>query len=144
MIRRTTTAPWCTTGRSMALLSPMMATSGALMMGVEAMPPSLPVSWKQRSARCGRPANRHRFPSPRSDKMLTIAASARISPLADIEDSVRGTHIIIGEDVVIDAFVKIKPAGGGEPLMVPFTDTAVPEIDMKTRRIVVVPPATIE
>ena len=42
MIRRTATAPWCTTGRSTALLSPMMATSGALMIGVEAMPPSLP------------------------------------------------------------------------------------------------------
>ena len=26
--------------------------------------------------------------------------------------------------------VEIKPAGGGEPLMVPFTDAAVPEIDM--------------
>lgn len=35
-----------------------------------------------------------------------------ISPLADIEDSVRGSRIIIGEGVVIDAFVKIKPAGG--------------------------------
>ena len=42
MIRRTTTAPCRTTGRSTALLSPMMATSGALMTGVEAMPPSLP------------------------------------------------------------------------------------------------------
>lgn len=50
--------------------------------------------------------------------MLTIAASARISPLADIEDSVRGTHIIIGEDVVIDAFVKIKPAGGEGNLVI--------------------------
>ena len=44
--------------------------------------------------------------------MLIIAASARISPLADIEDSSRGTRIVIEEGVVIDAFVKIKPAGG--------------------------------
>lgn len=44
--------------------------------------------------------------------MLTISPGARISPLADIEDSVRGTRIIIEDDVVIDAFVKIKPAGG--------------------------------
>lgn len=43
---------------------------------------------------------------------LVVAESARISPLADIEDSVRGSLIEIGEDVVIDAFVKIKPAGG--------------------------------
>jgi 16S rRNA processing protein RimM len=35
--------------------------------------------------------------------------------------------------------IEIKPASGGEPLMVPFTETAVPEIDMKARRMVVVP-----
>jgi virginiamycin A acetyltransferase len=44
--------------------------------------------------------------------MLIIASSARISPLADIEDSVRGSRIVIEDDVVIDSFVKIKPAGG--------------------------------
>lgn len=44
--------------------------------------------------------------------MILIAPSARVSKLADIEDSVRGTKIIIGEDVMIDAFVKIKPVGG--------------------------------
>jgi acetyltransferase-like isoleucine patch superfamily enzyme len=43
---------------------------------------------------------------------LVVAESAQISPLADIEDSVRGTLIEISESVVIDAFVKIKPAGG--------------------------------
>ncbi|MFC3694291.1 acyltransferase [Chenggangzhangella methanolivorans] len=32
--------------------------------------------------------------------------------MADIEDSVRGTRIVFGEGVVIDSFVKIKPAGG--------------------------------
>ncbi|ASU40575.1 acetyltransferase [Herbaspirillum sp. meg3] len=44
--------------------------------------------------------------------MIDIADSARVSGLADIEDSVRGTRIVIGPHVVIDAFVKIKPAGG--------------------------------
>jgi acetyltransferase-like isoleucine patch superfamily enzyme len=44
--------------------------------------------------------------------MLEISPTARISELADIEDSVRGSKIQIGDDVVIDAFVKIKPAGG--------------------------------
>ncbi len=44
--------------------------------------------------------------------MITIDPSAKVSPFADIEDSVRGTRILIGERVVIDAFVKIKPAGG--------------------------------
>jgi len=44
--------------------------------------------------------------------MLKIAPTARISHLADIEDSTRGTEIVIGEGTVIDSFVKIKPAGG--------------------------------
>jgi len=44
--------------------------------------------------------------------MLIISEQARISPLADIEDSVKGSKVIIEEHVTIDAFVKIKPAGG--------------------------------
>jgi 16S rRNA processing protein RimM len=36
--------------------------------------------------------------------------------------------------------IEIKPAAGGESLMVPFTEAAVPMIDMKARRLVVVPP----
>ncbi len=44
--------------------------------------------------------------------MLNIAATARISHLADIEDSVRGSRIVIEDDVVIDAFVKLKASGG--------------------------------
>lgn len=48
----------------------------------------------------------------RTDTMIRIAATATVSPLADIEDSIRGTLIEIGEHVTIDAFVKFKPAGG--------------------------------
>jgi virginiamycin A acetyltransferase len=44
--------------------------------------------------------------------MLIVAPGASVSPLADIEDSVRGSRIVIGDGVVIDAFVKLKPAGG--------------------------------
>jgi acetyltransferase-like isoleucine patch superfamily enzyme len=44
--------------------------------------------------------------------MLKIDPTAKISALADIEDSIRGTLIEIGPRTVIDAFVKIKPAGG--------------------------------
>jgi len=50
--------------------------------------------------------------------MISIAATARVSALADIEDSVRGTRIVIGEHSSIDAFVKIKPAGGRGDLVV--------------------------
>jgi acetyltransferase-like isoleucine patch superfamily enzyme len=44
--------------------------------------------------------------------MVTIDPTARVSPLADIEGSVRGTQIVVGARTAIDAFVKIKPAGG--------------------------------
>lgn len=44
--------------------------------------------------------------------MIEIHPEARVSSLADIEDSIRGTRIVIGPRTVIDSFVKIKPAGG--------------------------------
>lgn len=44
--------------------------------------------------------------------MLNIDPTAKVSPLADIEVSVRGTPISIGARTMVDAFVKIKPAGG--------------------------------
>ena len=44
--------------------------------------------------------------------MIQIDPEARVSPLADIEDSIRGTRIIVERGAVIDSFVKIKPAGG--------------------------------
>lgn len=44
--------------------------------------------------------------------MLVISEQAKISKLADIEDSVRGSRIVIERDVVIESFVKIKPIGG--------------------------------
>lgn len=45
-------------------------------------------------------------------QLITIHPSARVSPLADLESSVRGTRIVIGADCRIDSFVKIKPVGG--------------------------------
>jgi len=50
--------------------------------------------------------------------MIEIHPSARVSPLADIEDSVRGSRIVIGPHSVVDSFVKIKPAGGRGDLVV--------------------------
>ena len=50
--------------------------------------------------------------------MIEIHPTARISPLSDIEDSVRGTRITISENVVIDSFVKIKPTGGMANLVI--------------------------
>ncbi|MDR3506468.1 MAG: acyltransferase [Caulobacteraceae bacterium] len=44
--------------------------------------------------------------------MLIADPEARISPLADIEPSTRGSRIVVAAGAVIDAFVKVKPAGG--------------------------------
>jgi acetyltransferase-like isoleucine patch superfamily enzyme len=44
--------------------------------------------------------------------MNSISASAKISALADIETSVKGSKLIIGDNVLIDSFVKIKFTGG--------------------------------
>ena len=43
---------------------------------------------------------------------VEIHPTARVSALADIEASTRGSRIVIGAHSVIDSFVKIKPAGG--------------------------------
>jgi acetyltransferase-like isoleucine patch superfamily enzyme len=44
--------------------------------------------------------------------MIEIHPTAYVSPLADIEESVKGSKIIIGPNSYIDSFVKIKAAGG--------------------------------
>jgi len=44
--------------------------------------------------------------------MIEIHPTAFVSPLADLEDSTKGSRIIIGPGSYIDAFVKLKAAGG--------------------------------
>lgn len=50
--------------------------------------------------------------------MIKIHPTAKVSHLADIEDSVRGTRIEIGEYSILDSFIKIKPAGGSGNLII--------------------------
>lgn len=50
--------------------------------------------------------------------MIEIHPTAKVSHLADIEDSIRGTRITIGAFAVIDSFVKIKPTGGSGDLII--------------------------
>lgn len=50
--------------------------------------------------------------------MITIHPTAKISTLSDIEDSTKGSKIIVGANSVIDSFVKIKPAGGSGDLII--------------------------
>jgi 16S rRNA processing protein RimM len=40
--------------------------------------------------------------------------------------------------------IEIAPEGGGQTLMLPFTDDVVPEVDMKGKRIIVMPPVQSE
>jgi len=50
--------------------------------------------------------------------MIEIHPGARVSALADIEDSVRGTRIVVGARSMIDSFVKIKPVGGSGDVVI--------------------------
>ncbi len=49
---------------------------------------------------------------------VDIHPDAKISALADIEDSTRGSRIVFGKGSVIDSFVKVKPAGGSGDLII--------------------------
>lgn len=49
--------------------------------------------------------------------MLIAEPSAQVSPLADIDQSTRGTRIRIGPDCVIDSFVRIKCVGGTDDVV---------------------------
>jgi len=49
--------------------------------------------------------------------MIEIDPTAKVSSLADIEDSTRGTLIRVGAGSMIDSFVKVKPAGGSGDLI---------------------------
>ena len=44
--------------------------------------------------------------------MIEIHPTAFVSPLSDIEDSIKGSRVVIGPGSYVDAFVKIKAAGG--------------------------------
>lgn len=44
--------------------------------------------------------------------MHIISKTAKISPLSDLEISVKGSKLVIGENCMIDAFVKMKFSGG--------------------------------
>lgn len=50
--------------------------------------------------------------------MLKIDPTAKVSRLADIEPSARGTLIEIGPRTMVDSFVKIKPAGGSGEVII--------------------------
>lgn len=50
--------------------------------------------------------------------MNEISSLAKISTLADIERSMRGSKVVIADNVTIDSFVKIKFAGGSGDVLI--------------------------
>ena len=51
-------------------------------------------------------------------EMLVADRTARISKMADIDESTRGTRIVVGANSVIDSFVRIKCAGGVSDMII--------------------------
>lgn len=49
---------------------------------------------------------------------IDIHETAIVSPLADIEASVRGTRFVLGANSIVDSFVKVKPAGGSGDIVI--------------------------
>lgn len=49
---------------------------------------------------------------------IELHPTAAVAPLADIEESTRGTRVTLGAGSLIDSFVKIKPAGGDGDVLI--------------------------
>lgn len=58
------------------------------------------------------PHGDHDSSNEKNRKLIEIHSTARVSPLADIEPSIRGTRVVVGPHSIIDSFVKVKPVGG--------------------------------
>jgi 16S rRNA processing protein RimM len=59
-------------------------------------------------------------------------------------DGVRIGTVHAVHDFGAGSVLEITPLGNGETLMLPFTETTVPKVDLDARQIVVVPPAEVE
>jgi 16S rRNA processing protein RimM len=67
-----------------------------------------------------------------------LVGLAAVSPDGAALGTVTAIHNFGAGDII-----EIKPAAGGEPLMVPFTDAAVPKVDIAAGHVVIVLPAAI-
>jgi acetyltransferase-like isoleucine patch superfamily enzyme len=54
----------------------------------------------------------------RTEPVKQISPTARISALADLEESQRGSKLVIGDGAMVDSFVKIKFAGGSGDIII--------------------------
>ena len=73
---------------------------------------------------------RDRLPPAEDDEFYhaDLVGLAAVTPDGAPLGTVTAVHNFGAGDVI-----EIKPDGGGEPLLVPFTDAAVPEIDIAAR-----------
>jgi 16S rRNA processing protein RimM len=85
---------------------------------------------------------RERLPPIEDDDTFYHADLVGLSVVSEDGNTI-GTLSAIHNFGAGDLF-EIKPADGGETLMVPFTDATVPKIDLDAKRIVVVPPTETE
>ena len=86
--------------------------------------------------------SRDRLPPTEDDETFYYADLVGLAAVTD-DGASFGTVTAIHNFGAGD-LVEIAPAAGGEPVLVPFTEAAVPAIDLKAGRIVVVPPALSE
>ena len=70
-----------------------------------------------------------------ADLIGLLAVDASGAPLG----TVVGVHNFGASDII-----EVAPADGGETLLVPFTEAAVPEVDIENGRLVLIPPEELE
>lgn len=83
---------------------------------------------------------RERLPRPAADEFYH-ADLIGLSAVAT--DGTEVGQVVAVHDFGAGDILELKPAAGGPTIMLPFTETFVPSIDVSARRIVVAPPADI-
>ena len=68
-----------------------------------------------------------------------LVGMAAVTPEGAVLGNVTALHNFGAGDLI-----EIATAAGGEPLLLPFTETIVPKIDMKLRQVVIVLPTVVE
>jgi 16S rRNA processing protein RimM len=81
---------------------------------------------------------------PAIDQDHTYYHSDLVGLDAVSEDGAQIGTVHAVHDFGAGSVLEITPLGSGETLMLPFTETTVPKVDLAGRQVVIVPPAEIE
>jgi 16S rRNA processing protein RimM len=81
---------------------------------------------------------------PAIDEDHTYYHSDLVGLDAVSEDGAQIGTVHAVHDFGAGSVLEITPLGSGDTLMLPFTETTVPKVDLAARQVVVVPPAEIE